>query len=115
MASRMIELVKKRGLGYRCCRCGYVENKHRAEYHFYKKHVAEFEVPFMCVTCDFRGEDTAKFLRHQESPGHLEKTGSLMTEMVVQHSQAPMFILYGDDLVRLTIILKEYQQNIGYW
>ena len=57
MASRMVELVKKRGRAYRCVPCGDIESKHRAEAHFYKKHVAEFEVPFMCVACDFRGED----------------------------------------------------------
>ena len=94
----MIELVKKRGRAYHCSPCGYVENKHLAEAHFYKKHVAEFEMPFMCVTCDFRGEDAAQFQRYKESPGH-----SLMTEMVVQHSQAPMFIVHGEDFVRLTI------------
>ena len=54
MASRMIELVKKMGRASRCVPCGYIESKHRAENHFYKKHVAEFEVPFMCVACDTR-------------------------------------------------------------
>ena len=77
MASRMIELVKKRGRVYRCFPCGYIESKHRAEAHFYKKHAAELEVPFMCVACDFRGRDATKFQRHQESLGHLEKMDPL--------------------------------------
>ena len=93
IASRMIELVKKRGRAYRCVSCRYIESKHRAEAHFYKKHVAEYEVPFMCVACDFRGGDSTKFQRHQESPGHLEKTDPLMWEIAIQHSKSPKFIL----------------------
>ena len=93
MASRMVELVKNRGRAYRCVPCGYIESKHRAEVHYYKKHVAEFEVPFMCVACDFRGGDATKFQRHQESPGHLEKTDPLTSEIAIQHSQSPRFMM----------------------
>ena len=98
----MIELVKKRGRAYRCVPCGHIESKHRAEAHFYKKHVAEFEVPFMCVACDFRGGDATKFQRHQESPGHLEKMDSLTSEIAIQNSKTPRFLLYGEDVIRLT-------------
>ena len=98
----MVELVKNRGRAYRCVPCGYIESKHRAEVHYYKKHVAEFEVPFMCVACDFRGGDATKFQRHQESPGHLEKTDPLASEIAIQHSQSPRFNVYGKDVVRLS-------------
>ena len=94
MASKMIELVK-RGRAYRCVPCGYIESKHPAEAHFYKKHVAEYEVPFMCVACDFWGGDATKFQRHQESPG-------LTSEIAIQHSKSPKFILYGEDVIRLS-------------
>ena len=102
MASRMIELVKKRGRAYRCVPCGYIESKQRAEAHFYKKHVAEYEVPFMCVACDFRGGDATKFQRHQESPGHLEKMEPLTSEIAIQNSKSPKFIVYGEDVIRLS-------------
>ena len=102
MASRMIELVKKRGRAYRCVPCGYIDSKHCAEAHFYKKHVAEYEVLFMCVACDFRGGEATKFQRHQESPGHLEKTDPLTSEIAIQHSKSPKLILYGEDVIRLS-------------
>ena len=43
-----------------------------------------------------------KFQRHQESPGHLEKMDPLTSEIAIQNSRSPKFILYGEDVIRLT-------------
>ena len=63
----------------------------------------------MCVACNFRGgggggggEDATKFQRHQESPGHLEKMDPLTSEIAIQNSKTPRFILYGEDVIRFT-------------
>lgn len=98
----MIDLVLKRGRAYRCQPCGYMESKSRVECHFYKKHVPEFEVPFMCHPCDFRTGDQQKFQRHQESPGHQEKMDPLMEIVALQVSQVPRFIKVGEDIIKLS-------------
>lgn len=102
MADKMVKEVMKRGRAYRCTLCGYTEIKSRVEQHFYHKHVAEYEVPFLCAVCNFRTGDNDKFTRHQESPLHQAKVDPLTESVCLQVSQVPRTVKYGEDVTKLT-------------
>ena len=91
-----------RGRTYRCVPCGYVENKSRAELHFYTKHVMDHEIHFACVPCDFKTGDRKKLDRHLESPNQKEKVDPVVESLGTLISATPRFIEHGKDLMRLT-------------
>ena len=102
MAARMTEIANRRGRAYRCTPCGYTSRKCRIEEHFYKRHVTEHQVPFMCVVCEFRTGDNTKFVRHQESPGHMARVVRVQNLIALQESSAPRFMIVGQDVVKLS-------------
>ena len=66
MAARMTDIVKQRGRAYRFLTCNFTSPKCRIQEYFFKPHVTEHQVPFLCSVCEFRTGDNAKFVRHQE-------------------------------------------------
>ena len=102
MATGMVQFVLTRGRAYRCVPCGYVENKSRTEVHFYNQHVVDSDIPFVCVTCDFKTGDKRKLDRHLESPGHVEKLESGLEGLEVINSPTPRYIQVGKDIVKLS-------------
>ena len=95
-------IVLTRGRAYRCVPCGNVENKSRAELHFYTKHVIDHEIPFACVPCDFKTGDRKKLDKHLESPNHKENVGPVVESLGTLISATPKFKEHGKDLMRLT-------------
>ena len=102
MAARMTEIAKNRGRAYRCTPCGYTSRKCRIQEHFYRKHVTEHQVPFMCVVCEFRTGDNTKFVRHQESPGRMARVDPVQNLIALQESSAPRFMIVVQDVVKLS-------------
>ncbi|MCG8047970.1 MAG: hypothetical protein N0E48_20515 [Candidatus Thiodiazotropha endolucinida] len=98
----MLEIAKKNGRAYKCTPCGYIGRKNRVEEHFYKKHVSEFEVPYLCVGCEFRTGDNAKFVRHQETPGHRSKVDTIQDLVALQVSTTPRHMVIGQDVLKLS-------------
>ena len=102
MAARMTEIVKQRGRAYRCTPYGFTSRKARIEEHFYKRHISEHEVPFMCLACEFRTGDNTKFTRHQASAGHAGKVDPVQSIIALKESAIPRFIITGQDLIKLS-------------
>ena len=102
MAARMTEIVKQRGKAYRCTPCGLTSRKARIEEHFYKRHISEHEVPFMCLACEFRTGDNTKFTRHPASAGHTEKVDPVQSIIALKESATPRFIITGQDIIKLS-------------
>ena len=102
MAARMVEIVKNKGRAYRCNPCGFISRKCRIEEHFYKQHVTEHQVPYMCVVCEFRTGDNTKFVRHQSSTGHLEKVDPVQNLIALQESSSPRYMAIGQDVTKLS-------------
>ena len=110
MATGQLQFVLTRGRAYRCVPCGYEENKSRTKVQFYSQHVMDAEIPFVCVTCDFKTGDKKKLDRHLESPGHMEKLESGLEGLEVIHSSTPKYIQVGKDIVKLS---KE--DSVRHW
>ena len=102
MAARMTDIVKQRGRAYRCLACNFTTRKCRIEEHFFKRHVTEHQVPFLCSVCDFRTGDNSKFVRHQESPGHLSRVEPLENLVALQESSTPRYMVMGQDVEKLS-------------
>ena len=100
MAARMTDIVKQRGRAYRCLTCNITSRKCRIEEHFFKRHVTEHQVPFLCSVCEFRTSDNAKFVRHQESPGHMARVEPLENLVALQESSTPRYMVMGQDVVK---------------
>ena len=66
------------------------------------KHVTEHQVPFMCVVCEFRTGDNTKFVRHQESSGHMARVEPGQNRIALQEFSAPRFMIMGQDIVELS-------------
>ena len=98
----MTEIVKQRGRAYRCTPCGFTTRKCRIEEHFYKRHVSEHEVPYMCVACEFRTGENSKSVRHQVQPGHTVKVDPVQNIIALRESSTPRFMITGQDLVKLS-------------
>ena len=77
-------------------------HKCRIEEHFYKCHVTEHQCPFLCLVCEFRTGDNAKFVRHQESPGHLAKVEPLENFVALQMLSSPRCMVMGQDVMKLS-------------
>ena len=102
MATGQLQYILSRGRAYRCIPCGYVENKSRTEVHFYSQHVVDSDIPYVCVTCDFKTGDKKKLERHVESPADLEKVESGLDGLEIINSATPRFIEIGKDIVKLS-------------
>ena len=66
------------------------------------RHVTEHQVPFMCVVCEFRTGENTKFVRHQESPGHMASVDPVQNLIALQESSAPRLMIMGQDVVKLS-------------
>ena len=102
MDTGQLQYILSRGRAYRCIPCGYVENKSRTEVHFYSQHVVDSDIPYVCVTCDFKTGDKKKLERHVESPADLEKVESGLDGLEIINSATPRFIEIGKDIVKLS-------------
>ena len=98
----MTEIAKNRGRAYRCSPCGYTSRKCRIEEHFLRKHVTEHQGSFMCMVCEFRMGDNTKFVRHQESMGHIARVDPVQNLIALQESSAPRFMIVGQEVVKLS-------------
>ena len=102
MATGQLQYILSRGRAYRCIPCGYIENKSWTEVHFYNQHVVDSDIPFVCVTCDYKTGDKKKLERHVESPAHLEKVESGLDGLEIITSASPRYIEVGKDIVKLS-------------
>ena len=115
MGARMVEIVENKGRAYRCNPCGFIARKCRIEEHFYKQHLTEHQVPYMCVVCEFRMGDNTKFVRHQSSIGYLEKVDPIPSLIAMQEASSPRYIIFGQDVTKLSREdSAEHWLSIGY-
>ena len=110
MATGMIEFVMKRGRAYHCTPYGYIENKSRAELHFYNHHVPDYQIPYACVPCEFKKGIRRKLDRHLEYANHRENVDLQVESVSTLISQTPHYIVMEQDLVKLS---KE--DSAGHW
>ena len=64
--------------------------------------MAEHEVPYQCIVCQFRTGDNSKYVRHQDSPSHASKVDPVSNLVALQESSTPRYMIMGQDVVKLS-------------
>ena len=62
--------VNRRGLVYRCCRCGCDKEKRAAVRHILEKHLEGQDIPYLCEVCGFRAIKEEVWQKHMEGKQH---------------------------------------------
>ena len=55
-----------------------------------------------CAACEYQTGDNSKFVRHQDSSGHMDKVYPVQNFTALRESSTPRFIIMGHDANRLS-------------